>query len=791
MSIVKLVLDCLSQTRKGGIESGSYSLSEQARPRPRHPPGARNRLELRSAPAPSVEGPADGVAPLSVESGSMQLSLVHPMNDRTTRRVAALNLALITASCTSLEPDDPIWTPRSEEEEQEQEVGEEEEQVFVDKINDEAEPPSFWLTLEPAGEGGELLVTVGREEDGPEGPVEVSVALSGDDGSEHHAVAALGSVELNPGEIAELAGTIAALGFDLDQQVFSGKVDAVGRVWTDGDEPTVAAAASEELFFHRITDVEVAVYDSDAFKIHAGDFAGVVDQEQKQSGLPDRYVAQPDAQDPELEELHEVLPDGEMVPRAGNKTLCVSWFVTAMDSSVMFRPDPTMALSLEEDWGPTTGVAGTGTSGKYWLGRNGRVRICRDDASVATCLSSGPIVNLNSSGCYSWYETQNENDYQVRVYTSAEDTNGNRWRFGALSPCTKTNTSCTDSIGVARMVQTEATIPNGGSDHVYVTYSNQGEWNIFAYAASALYRVSSGLSNTQINICQNPSTSGSSMPYKVDFANNRACLTILSGNHSQQKYVVTHELGHAAGYLYAGDDMDGAGNDEDAEYEKDGRTNDPLGMCSGTPKQSSTTYPANGVTDFLDNATARAGDPGECYEPCSAYRINTLEWNALALREAWADTYATRVMNDYDRRAIFTWTNEPNTSALTRFSLDDADDGLAPGGLMGNTCCEGGAPQSCKDDAGTRRDWLGGLWNFYASYWDEKCAPGNPGAGQITWQAMFQTWAVALGSLENSADKTEGWNAFEGAVYAGSGNWLPGCALWTWFDQGAEYGLHH
>jgi hypothetical protein len=65
----------------------------------------------------------------------------------------------------------------------------------------------------------------------PEGPpIAVTLTLHGDDGSETHAHAALESVQLDPGEVAQVDAKIADLGLSLDDQQFSGRVEVNARV---------------------------------------------------------------------------------------------------------------------------------------------------------------------------------------------------------------------------------------------------------------------------------------------------------------------------------------------------------------------------------------------------------------------------------------------------------------------------------------------------------------------------------------------------------------------------------
>lgn len=168
------------------------------------------------------------------------------------------------------------------------------------------------------------------------------------------------------------------------------------------------------------------------------------------------------------------------------------------------------------------------------------------------------------------------------------------------------------------------------------------------------------------------------------------------GQYSRQKFIVSHEVGHAVAALYYGA-LSGATNGDEpnsADYSKD-RVDGESGSCR------------DGITP-------------------DSYTINSKEWNSVGFREGFAHWIAASSWSSKNdsgaaggsgtgQEGSFSWFggSGASTDDLERYNLGN---GTGSGGHLENICTSGWA--AGWDSASTNGDWLRFLWDVFT---DDTC----------------------------------------------------------------------
>jgi hypothetical protein len=334
---------------------------------------------------------------------------------------------------------------------------------------------------------------------------------------------------------------------------------------------------------------------------------------------------------------------------------------------------------------------------------------------------------------------------------------------------------------------------------------------MFAVTAFTQWRVGGYLTNSRIHVCEQDLQGGSVNTINT-FSTKSGCIDIGTGSGGsggagdvRLKYLIAHELGHAIGYLYALDNFDGAtsyddngdGNSSPDEYNPRLNEKNP----SGTP--------------WIEDGFSEQA----CDVPRDTYNLYSYEWNALALREAFAHLVATRVFNDRAENAVFVWGRNSiaDTSGTsrpwkhlnkTRELLDEGSDLIGTGGRIESTlsrlpptpgsleppCCPAGKSwtATCRDGASTIRDWTGALWNWYTAHIDGPCAPGNPGAGEVDFGEVLGVFAIALALFDDETEQDKAYDHFHSAtVWGVITPGIPTCSTGAWESSADTFGANN
>ena len=254
-------------------------------------------------------------------------------------------------------------------------------------------------------------------------------------------------------------------------------------------------------------------------------------------------------------------------------------------------------------------------------------------------------------------------------------------------------------------------------------------WTAMGALAFSLFRFHDNITDSTIHVSdlggENPTNMAhcaANVMHHTDPATNTSFIRLVTvdgmfcGKHDQDnKFVVSHELGHSYSFLAAG------------------------------------------VGDQVPASSTHAEEPSACPfgTMSQPYGNLTKEWSSLAMREGFAHFYAARVWNDEAADGQFRW---DTSFDLERFSASDPD-----GGYIVNLCCVDnveGTPAECAaslDGAGVITDWLRALWDQHT---DASC-PLN----KFTITRMYVTTLLSSGLTdENFWENTQAFVAYLGAT---------------------------
>lgn len=175
---------------------------------------------------------------------------------------------------------------------------------------------------------------------------------------------------------------------------------------------------------------------------------------------------------------------------------------------------------------------------------------------------------------------------------------------------------------------------------------------------------------------------------------------------TRQKFIISHEMGHAIAALFYGDKT-GASNGN--EPNSTDYTND--------------TDPARGPTAAACQLTTPSGGP--------TYSPQTKEWNSVTFREGYAHFLTAVAWNVKNDPGAAGGSGTGQEGAFTFFGVSydleryNRGSGTNSGGRLENTCCVHNPPTTnCTtswDSASVNNDWLLFLWD----YWSEDGCSNN------------------------------------------------------------------
>jgi hypothetical protein len=427
----------------------------------------------------------------------------------------------------------------------------------------------------------------------------------------------------------------------------------------------------------------------------------------------------------------------------------------------------------------------------------------------------GGFVYLDTEGCTSALPSTGGDSFVISLFTSARDAAGNQWDVYtgtcvSTAPCPE-NTPGGSQNGLYSFGGFAAIPANAATTLNIGPPPDEEKWLMFAVTAFTQWRVGGYLTNSRIHVCEQELQGGSVNTINT-FSTKSGCIDIGTGSGGsggagdvRLKYLIAHELGHAIGYLYALDNFDGAtsyddngdGNSSPDEYNPRLNEKNP----SGTP--------------WIEDGFSEQA----CDVPRDTYNLYSYEWNALALREAFAHLVATRVFNDRAENAVFVWGRNSiaDTSGTsrpwkhlnkTRELLDEGSDLIGTGGRIESTlsrlpptpgsleppCCPAGKSwtATCRDGASTIRDWTGALWNWYTAHIDGPCAPGNPGAGEVDFGEVLGVFAIALALFDDETEQDKAYDHFHSAtVWGVITPGIPTCSTGAWESSADTFGANN
>ncbi|WP_437731376.1 hypothetical protein [Sorangium sp. So ce1335] len=515
-------------------------------------------------------------------------------------------------------------------------------------------------------------------------PVQATITVRADAGTPQQGAQRFTVARLDPGQSTTLAIPVRAFGLRTAAMSHAGQItasasavplalDAAGGAAPAGPaEPIVAPI----LYFHRDPATSVLIAYGERVlhdRYHSGDLRASGPDE------PDTYtvrIKQGAALPYSADLLAEAgAPDddgGAAAPGAGFGgpgdvaanvySLCIKWEIRLTDSgrTVVTQAGQTIT---EDHWNDPSGS-------HVVTARGVRVRLTK--GSYSQVFDTNP-----TTGCFTFTHPQG-GPFDLRVYAYATDSSGNVTRVR-------------DAEGKTFSFVEKGIVPTLGSPLVVNVGNETPRATLAAIAAFSAYRSRFGLANKQIDIeevntCGSSGGNNSSAHHDFsDLANGLAHVRIHDGtsptcspsDHRRQKFVVSHELGHAWMLLHT----------KTAEPAADSSLVDPEETVCGT---------------------------GNGYTP------NSLEWSAIGAREGMAHFYATLV-----------WNNRSTDEAVFSFFGSPANMEHAPpcGGRLLNVC-------DTPDKAGksVNMDWARFYWHWHAPY--ESDSPSTATMRQVYGRAI-------------------------------------------------------
>ncbi len=483
-------------------------------------------------------------------------------------------------------------------------------------------------------------------------------------------------------------------GFDAARVQYSGQLQAVARVTTDGQadgKERYRQLEAPPLYFHPAqTDGarRFAFYGARALRgrFAAGNFRArstrtIADAPGETTtrvtyGGAGQAPGAPDREATEVMEATEVSETAAVERANGNVFSYHQPTLTPLVALVAANSYTTcikfQIRTVDSDVAIPNGANAGGTEDHY-LGADNDLSVRARGVRVKLSRAGWEqVYDADSEGCFNWSHASSSG-FTLRVYGYATDDSNNYVRIHDAPASFASYPGGTYSAVLNNVAPT----PNGTNTYEVGNYDSK--WTAMAALAFGLYRYHDGLSDKAFHVAMDNTQSGGSSAHYGDsndaITSGRHYLRLGNGGADPQtryKFIVTHELGHAIAALYYG-------SHDDA-------------VNGGEPNVS----------------LSHDVDPNACGINGTSYSISSKEWNSVNFREGFAHFIAARIWNNKETEGAFAWFAGPHD--LERFNQGADND---PGGRLENVCCVGGGCAASWDSAGTNEDWLRFFWDWY------------------------------------------------------------------------------
>lgn len=530
-------------------------------------------------------------------------------------------------------------------------------------------------------------------------PQLLEVALRADDGGVRSSQFNLGTVRLDPLNSRVLPVNLYGFGINFNTILFSGRVQATARAVEAAGEYG-ETALTPPLFFHPTGPSTRAFYGKQALQaqFNGGDFRGrargdlagdaegailtrVMDGGTGNASEASFRAAQAKlAEDVDESRSPQQLGLGSVAPTDGSNFQAQPQAAAAHQyrTCVMFRIQTTDS-GRTIDNGPNTGGKedhwNTADAGVDVPAYGVRVRIEKN--GVGQTYNTDP-----DTGCFNWSHNS-YGQFLLTVYGYASDANGSYVRI-------HNNVNDFSSYPGTTYRRTHYITPVAGATQYYAYGSYDSEWTAMAVAAFTLRRVPGAPGKAYHMAIDNTPNGYSSAHWSQSNASiksGRHYLRIDNANEgggtaqSQQKAIVSHEMGHAIAALHYG--------------------SNPAAKNGGEPDVR---LDHNVTPDNCAVANVEVG----------SYWIGSKEWNSVGFREGFATFLAAKVWNNKDYEGALSWMG-------TQLDLERHSNGAGAtsGGRLENVCCIGQGCAASWSRAGTNEDWVLFFWDLYTNKDDE------------------------------------------------------------------------
>ncbi len=531
-------------------------------------------------------------------------------------------------------------------------------------------------------------------------PLNLELTARADDGGVRNQNLKLGTVRLEPFAKAETPLNVHRFGFNVSNLLFSGRVQVTARVLDDAGTYHSTGIAPP-VFFHPTSASNVAFYGKQALQqqFNGGDFSGragrdlagdpenailtrVMDagasnasevsfreaqaklaEDVDQGPIPGGPITRNVAET----ESFDVKAETQEATAANKYRTCVMFRIQTTDSGSTIDNGPNKG-GREDHWANADAGIDVPAYGVH-------VRIKKN--GVEKTYATEP-----ATGCFNWTHDAS-GQFLMTVYGYASDATGTYVRIH-----NNVNDFSSYPGTTYRRAHYITPIVNGTSYFAYGSYDS--EWTAMAVAAFSLRRFP-GAPGKAYHMAIDNTPSGYSSAH---WSSSNASIT--SGRHylridnvdedggapqSQQKAVVSHEMGHAIAALWYG--------------------HQPGAKNGGEPNVK---IDHNVTPDSCAIATV----------PFDSYWIGSKEWNSVGFREGFATFIAAVIWNNKDYEGALNWMG-------TQLDLERHSNGTGTtsGGRLENVCCTG---PNCSDslrDAATNEDWVLFFWDLYTNKDDE------------------------------------------------------------------------
>lgn len=574
-------------------------------------------------------------------------------------------------------------------------------------------------------------------------PVTAVVAFDLDDGASmriHHPEQPF---ELKPDETRRIAVDLQAFGLETTDMAFAGQVLASVRIEEDStslESMKAIPAMAPPLYFHRDAAGVLQSYGETALveTFRGGDLHGAVKAPEntvlRRVRRAEREKGHPAPWTEGSPVLRNPAGPGESSgdPSSTDRRLCIQWKIRTTDHGRILLDQDGVAFS-EDYWSglPEPISAGDKPTKKMRVKARG-VWILVNQGDWAEALHTDP-----TTGCVN-IEPPRDVPMDVHVMTVHSDKDDNYLKV------------VSGDLGFPyAFVEVGVAIPAPGETITVAVGDYSPTATLAAVSGFAAYREHFGLSDKEIRIEEATCGKGgkgnrSSAHYQakadLEFSKGRARIRIHKGgdspcsasDHRRQKFVITHEIGHAWLLL------------------------------------------ARGVDDYEQNVSRKLEDATEkvCTPVDDRYTVTSLEWDSLGGREGIAHYYAARVFNDEkEKEAMFSFFGTPR-------SLEPP---LEQGGRLWKSCSA-----AAKCFKGTNIDWARFWWNWHTPYQSgltpkasdlRKVYVRAQDNGGLVKNNYYRRYKTAMTQVVDNLDWRDTW--VEDAVANGIGE---GCSTFDYPD---------